>query len=115
MKTTVIPACLCLLMASFAHASEGVQVNITNDGTQDIMVTVYDRNAATGHIVMQGTRINGFTSVPITVAGDASGKANLSWTAISADTGSPKCGYGDVLGIADDSSLSVHVEASCGA
>jgi hypothetical protein len=115
MKTTLILACLSLLMASTTRAGEGVQVKITNDGTQDIMVTVYDRNAATGHIVMQGTRINGFTSVPITVVGDASGKANLSWTAISADTASPKCGYGDVLGIADDSSLSVHVEASCGA
>jgi hypothetical protein len=115
MKTTVIPAFLCLLMASIAHASEGVQVKITNDGTQDIMVTVYDRNAATGHIVMQGIRINGFTSVPLTVVADASGKANLSWTAIGADTASPKCGYGDVLGIADDSSLSVHVDAGCDA
>jgi hypothetical protein len=114
MKTTVIPACLFLLMASTTRAGEGVQVKITNDGTQDIMVTVYDRNAATGHIVMQGTRINGFTSVPITVVGDATGKANLSWTAISTDTASPKCGYGNALGVADDSSLSVHVDAGCG-
>jgi hypothetical protein len=115
MKTNVILACLCLLMAPTTRAGEGVQVKITNDGTQDIMVTVYDRNAATGHIVLQGTRINGFTSVPIMVVGDASGKANLSWTAISADTASPKCGYGNASGIADDSSLSVHVDASCGA
>jgi hypothetical protein len=115
MKTAAPLAYLSLLFASTIRAGEGVQVNITNDGTQDIMVTVYDRNAATGHIVMQGTRINGFTSIPITVVGDASGQANLSWTAISADTASPKCGFGDVQGIADDSTLSVHVEASCGA
>ena len=115
MKTTVIVACLSLLLASSTRAGEGLQIKITNDGTQDIMVTFYDRNAATGHIVMQGTRINGFTSVPITVVGDASGKANLSWTAISTDTASPKCGFGNVSGIAGDTSLSVHVDATCGA
>jgi hypothetical protein len=33
------------LMIGTALGGEGVQLKITNDGTQDIVVTVYDMNA----------------------------------------------------------------------
>jgi hypothetical protein len=106
---------LPLLMAGTAFGGEGVQVKITNDGTQDIVVTVYDMNANPQRILLQNARINGFTSVPISAIADATGHANLSWTATSTDSTSKLCGHADTLGISDASAVSVQAQSSCGA
>ncbi|HEY2677160.1 MAG TPA: hypothetical protein VGI65_09335 [Steroidobacteraceae bacterium] len=99
-------------MAATSRAGDGVQVMITNDGTEDILVTVYDMDAGQ-QMLLQGTRINGFTSVPILAVGDARGRANLSWTAASADPTSPRCGHGKILQVANDSAVNVHADTSC--
>jgi hypothetical protein len=114
-KTMValIFASLPLVMVGTALGGEGIQVKITNDGTQDIVVTVYDMNAQPRKIILQNARINGFTSVPISVIGDASGRANLSWTATSTDAASPKCGHDDTSGVANDAAVNVHADSSC--
>jgi hypothetical protein len=104
---------LPLLMIGTALGGEGVQVKITNNGTQDIVVTVYDMNAQPQKILLQNARINGFTSVPISAIADASGRANLSWTATSADRTSTKCGHNDTRGIDNDATVNVHADSSC--
>lgn len=104
-----------LLMAGAALGGEGVQVNITNDGTQDIVVTVYDMNAHPKRVLLQNARINGFTSVPVFAIADATGRANLAWTATSADQTSTKCGHADTRGIGNDAAVNVHVDSSCNA
>src|ERR1700733_7123007 len=103
------------LMTGTALGGEGVQVKITNDGTQDIVVTVYDMNANPQRILLQNARINGFTSVPISAIADAAGHANLSWTATTTDSTSKLCGHADTLGISDSSAVSVQAQSSCGA
>jgi len=115
MKMAAILTCLCASMASTTRAGEGVQIMVTNDGTEDILVTVFDLNAGPRHPVLQATRINGFTSVPISAIRDANGEANLAWIATTADAGSRKCGRGNASGITSDSSLSVHADSSCSA
>jgi hypothetical protein len=102
-----------LLVASTALGGEGVAVNITNDGTEDIVVTVYDMTIGPNAVVLAHARINGFTAVPVTVAPDASGRANLSWTAITADSNARKCGHQDSVGLGDSSSLTVHADSNC--
>jgi hypothetical protein len=104
-----------LLLAGMALGGEGVQVNITNDGTQDIIVTVYDMNTRPRGILLQNERINGFTSAPISAVADAEGHANLAWTATTADDTSRKCGHDETLGLGNDSSVHVHADGSCGA
>jgi hypothetical protein len=106
---------LAFLTAGTALGGEGVQVKITNDGTQDIVVTVYDMNANPQRILLQNARINGFTSVPISAIADATGRANLSWTATSADATSKMCGHADTLGVSDAAAVNVRVDSSCGA
>jgi hypothetical protein len=101
-----------LLMTGMALGGEGVQVKITN-GTQDIVVTVYDMNANPRAILLQNAHINGFTSVPVSAIADATGRANLSWTATSADATSTKCGHDDTLGLGNDSAVNVHADSSC--
>ena len=105
---------MMLLMTGTALGGEGVQVKITNNGTQDIVVTVYDMNANPRRILLQNARINGFTSVPVSAIADATGRANLSWTATSTDATSKMCGQADTLGVADDSAVNVRADASCG-
>ena len=104
---------LPLLMIGTALGGEGVQVKITNNGTQDIVVTVYDMNATPRAILLQNARINGFTSVPVSAIADATGRANLSWTATSADTTSAKCGHDDTLALRNDAAVNVHADSSC--
>jgi hypothetical protein len=109
LMVTAIP----VLLTGTALGGEGVQVKITNDGTEDIVVTVYDMNTKPERVVLENARINGFTSVPINAIGDATGRANLSWTASSTDATSRKCGHDDTVGVNNDGSISVHAESSC--
>jgi hypothetical protein len=106
--------CLPLLFAGAALGGEGIEVKITNDGTEDIVVTVYDMNTSPERVVLTNTRINGFTSVPISLVGDATGKANLSWTATSTDPVFPKCGHANTVA-ANSATVSVHADSTCSA
>jgi hypothetical protein len=112
-KAALVLAALPLVGAAFG--GEGVQVRITNDGTQDVVVTVYDMNAQPQRILLQNARINGFTSVPVSAIGDAAGRANLSWTATSTDAASPKCGHDSTTGVSNDAAVNVHADSSCSA
>jgi hypothetical protein len=93
---------------------EGIAVKITNDGTEDIVVTVYDMNTNPLRAVLANARINGFTSVPISLVADNTGKANLSWTASNADSRSPKCGHADTV-VGNAAQVHVHADSSCSA
>ena len=86
----------------------------TNDGTEDILVTVYDMGTRPERIVFSNARINGFTSMPIFLFADADGKANLAWTATSADAMFPKCGHAK-LEVANAASVNVQADSQCGA
>jgi hypothetical protein len=103
---------LCFAGAA-ALGGEGVQVKVTNDGTQDILVTVYDMSARTPRVVLENERINGFTSVPINALSGASGRAVLSWKATSMDRTSPACGHEEGVQISDASALNVRADSSC--
>ncbi len=112
-RTLTYGAALLLLASATALGGEGVAVNITNDGTEDIVVTVYDMTVGPDATVLSHARINGFTTVPVSVAPDSSGRAILSWTAITADSSGRKCGHEDRVAVGDSSSLTVHADSSC--
>jgi hypothetical protein len=114
LKTALILSSVAgFLACASALGGEGVQVKITNDGTKDIVVTVYDMSSRTPRVVLENERINGFTSVPINALSDATGRAVLSWRATSTDRSSPECGQADGVQISDSSSLNVHADSSC--
>jgi hypothetical protein len=54
-------------------------------------------------------------SMVFSAIGDATGRANLSWTATSTDAASPKCGHDSTLGVGNDSAVNVHADSSCSA
>jgi hypothetical protein len=112
-KAALILGCLPWLFAGMASGGEGIEVKITNDGTEDILVTVYDTNTRPRRVVLANERINGFSSVPVTLEEDATGMANLSWTAISVDATSRRCGQGSTVAKSADT-VNVHTDSSCG-
>jgi len=113
-KAVVILSAVPLLLAGTALRGEGVAVTLTNDGAEAILVTVYDRSTNPQRVVLNNMRVNGFTSVPISLVADPTGKANLSWTAVSAESLSPKCGHEDTV-VGNASAVNVHVDSSCSA
>jgi len=102
------------LFTGTVFGGEGVEVKITNDGTEDILVTVYDMNTSPQRVVLTNARINGFTSVPVTLVGDSTGRANISWTATSADPASRRCGHASTAAGNTDT-VNVHADSSCSA
>jgi hypothetical protein len=112
-RAILILGCLPLLMAGTARGGYGVAVKITNDDTDDILVTVYDMNASPQQVVLS-ERINGFASVPISVAGDDTGQATLAWTATTIDPVFKKCGHATSV-VGNSASVKVHADSSCSA
>ena len=110
-KAILILLAVPLLLAG-AIRGDGVAVTLTNDGAEDINVTVYDKS--TNRVVLNNHRLNSFTSVPLTFVADPNGKANLSWTAVSAEALSPRCGHAEAE-VSNASTVNVHVNSSCSA
>jgi hypothetical protein len=113
--------CLALLLvgATAVGGLNGVDVTIANDGTEDVLVTLYDAssqpNGQPNAVVFARERINGFTKIPVSLAADESGRANLAWTAVTVDARSRKCGHATRTGLADSALVSVHADSDCGA
>jgi hypothetical protein len=107
--------CLPLLLVSAAAVGglNGVDVTITNDGTEDVVVTVYDTSTHPNSVVLAHERINGFTRIPVSLSPDDNGQGNLAWTAVSADPASRRCGHAAKQGLSDSASVHVHADSEC--
>ena len=103
-----------LIGGSAVGGLNGIDVRITNDGIEDIVVTVYDTTTEPRRVVLSNERINGFTTIPISLVADEVGRANLSWTAVTADPNGRKCGHESQSGITDSTSVRVHADLLCG-
>lgn len=101
------------LIGTSALAGDGVNLKITNDGIVDIFVTVYDMNTKPKAVVVDHQRINGFTAISAAASADATGRANITWTAISVDSRDRHCGHAAQTGLDNDASVNVHVDSDC--
>ena len=112
----LIVCCLPLLLLSTTAAGglNGIDVTIANDGTEDVVVTVYDTSTQPNGVVLSHERINGFTKIPVSLAADETGRANLAWTAVTVDPRSRKCGHASTAGLTDSASVTVRADAACG-
>jgi hypothetical protein len=115
-RTALILTCLPLLLMSAVAVGglNGVDVTIANDGTEDVVVTVYDTSTQPSAVVLAHERINGFTRIPISLSTDESGRGNLAWTAVTADPSSRRCGHATRDGLTDSTSINVQADSECG-
>ena len=109
-------SCIPLVLVSAAAVGglNGVDVTITNDGTEDVVVTVYDTSTQPNSVVLSHERINGFTRIPVSLSPDDHGQGNLAWTAVSADSATRRCGRAARQGLSDAATVHVHADAECG-
>ncbi|HTB28069.1 MAG TPA: hypothetical protein VK715_03870 [Steroidobacteraceae bacterium] len=103
---------LLLISAAALGGLNGVDVTITNDGTEDVLVTVYDTSIQPSSVVLH-ERINGFTRIPVSLAPDDTGRGNIAWTAVTVDPNSRRCGHENKEGLTDSASVQVHADSEC--
>lgn len=108
-------ACLPLILVSAAAVGglNGVDVVITNDSTDDVMVTVYDTSTHPSSVLLASARINGFTKIPVALSVDETGRGNVAWTAVSVDPRSRKCGHASSTGLTDSQAVTVSADSEC--
>jgi hypothetical protein len=112
-KFLPLTAAFLMVVTTTAVGGDGVSVTITNDSIDPIVVTVYDTSVTPSAVVLSHARINGFTSIPVSVMPDATGRASVSWTAVSTDANERRCGHQEGVALADSSSIAVHADSSC--
>ena len=111
-------ACLlavaCLSMGGPpARANDTVSLTITNDNTDDILVTVYDMNTRPHAKALDGQRISGFASLPVSVTAGAGGTGHVYWRATTLDPNTPRCGQRDKAGLQNGDSVHVSAHSEC--
>jgi hypothetical protein len=111
----LIAAPVLLGMGMGTALCDGVAIKLMNNGTQPVVVTVYDTSIQPYKTVLTDARINGFTSIPVSMMTDATGRANMAWTATTVDPNNRKCGHATNAGLKDADTVSVFADSTCGA
>jgi hypothetical protein len=111
----LIAAPLLLGLSMGTALSDGVAVKVINNGTQDVVVTIYDTSTQPYRTILTDARINGFTSIPVSMMTDATGRANMAWTATTVDPNNRKCGHATNAGLKDADTVSVYADSTCSA
>lgn len=91
---------------------DSIAVSMTNDGTDPIVLTVYDTSVRPQAVVLS-QRVNGFATIPVTISQDATGHANLAWSAVTVDPDNRRCGHARHSGLTSSDSVNVHADAAC--
>ena len=106
--------CAMVALASTpAPAAGSVTVHVLNDGVNNLIVNLYDRNLGRKTPVLSGQVINGNASIAITISANASGQGHLSWTATTVDTDMRRCGHHDDPALNDGDTVRVHATSRC--
>jgi hypothetical protein len=114
-QTAVILGFLLTLSAGATAVGDDdmVSLKISNDDTDDILVTVYDMNAEPPGAVIIRQRINGFAWIPVSVTAGRAGFGHVWWTATTAVAGQHRCGQRDTRGLGNDDSVPVFANSPC--
>jgi len=107
----IVGAAPLLIGGSDAFGQEGISLHVTNDGTVDIYVSVYDTTAHAP--IIEHQRLNGFDSLPILASADDTGRANITWTTITVDNSDRYCGRGTRKNLKNDATVRVHADSNC--
>jgi hypothetical protein len=103
------------LISSTASGGDDVlTITITNNSSDNLLVTVYDQNTTPAQRVLSTTPIYGNASIPVSISPDGTGKGHLSWTAMTADHDMRQCGHSDSSGLNDGDTVNVQADSDCG-
>jgi hypothetical protein len=110
-------ALLAGVVLSCAHTSvlgQGtVTIHVLNDTTDNLEVTLYDRNLRRHPMILSGQIIYGNASIATTISADSSGQGHVSWKAMSTDRDMRKCGHHENAGLNNGDTVHVWANGSC--
>jgi hypothetical protein len=114
----VLKQCLlaCIVLAGVHTSVLGqgtVTIHVLNDTTDNLEVTLYDRNLRRHQMVLSGQVIYGNASIATTISADSSGQGHVSWKAITTDRDMRKCGHHEKAGLNDGDTVHVWANDSC--
>jgi hypothetical protein len=109
----ILSISLALLASGSASAGDTVQLRLYNDGSDSIVVTVWDLNARFPGPAVVSERINGFAWIPVMVNAGADGNGHIVWTARSGDDTFLRCGRRDMESLGEDDSVRVFTDSNC--
>jgi hypothetical protein len=91
----------------------GVMLTISNDTSDNLLVTIYDLGSSPRQQVLSSRALYGNASITISITQDASGKGHLWWTAMNLDRDMRKCGHDDKANLNDGDTVNVYVDSDC--
>src|SRR3984957_21038848 len=110
-------ALLACIVLSCVHASvlgQGtVTIHVLNDTTDNLEVTLYDRNLRRHQMVLSGQVIYGNASIATTISADSAGQGHVYWKAKSTDRDMRKCGHHENAALNNGDTIHVSANGSC--
>jgi hypothetical protein len=107
-------ACIVLACAHTSVQGQGsVTIHVLNDTTDNLEVTLYDRNLRRHQMVLSGQVIYGSASIATTVSADSAGQGHVYWRAMSTDRDMRKCGHHENAGLNNGDTIHVWANGSC--
>jgi hypothetical protein len=107
-------ACIVLSCAHTSVLGQGtVTIHVLNDTTDNLEVTLYDRNLRRHQMVLSGQVIYGDASIATTVSADSSGQGHVSWRAMTTDRDMRRCGHHESAGLNSGDTIHVWANGSC--
>ncbi|HEY0747563.1 MAG TPA: hypothetical protein VGD63_12740 [Steroidobacteraceae bacterium] len=104
---------LTLLASGSASAGDTVQLRLYNDGSDSLVVTVWDVNARFPGPAVVTERIDGFAWIPVMVNAGVDGNGHIVWTARSGEDAFLRCGRRDLGSLGEDNSVRVFTDSNC--
>jgi len=105
------------IVLSCAHTSalgQGtVTIHILNDTTDNLAVTLYDRNLRRHQMILSGQVIYGNASIATTISADSAGQGHLYWRAMTTDRDMRRCGQQEKSGLNDGDTIHVCENSRC--
>jgi hypothetical protein len=109
----LLACAVALSVRTAAFADGSVTIHLANDSTDNLLVTLYDRNLKRHQVVLSGQVIYGNASISTTISADATGQGHVYWTAITTDRDMRQCGHSEKRGVNDGETIHVTADGSC--
>jgi len=107
-------ACIVLSCAHTSALGQGtVTIHVLNDTTDNLEVTLYDRNLRRHQIVLSGQVIYGNASIALTISADSSGRGHVYWKAFTTARDMRRCGQHEKSGLNDGDTVHVWANSRC--
>jgi hypothetical protein len=107
-------ACIVLACAHTSVLGQGtVTIHVLNDTTNNLEVTLYDRNLRRHQMVLSGQVIYGNASIATTISADSSGQGHVYWRAMTTSRDMRECGHHDKAGLNNGDTVHVWANGSC--